>query len=89
MFAFTRLYGVEQETAFAAAMVLWAVTFAACSLAGIPLLLKEGLSLGELRRLREHEVEEIDAEIVVHPTHDSPKSTKAGKSSPAAQPESD
>jgi hypothetical protein len=47
-------------------MVLWLVTFASCSLAGIPLLLKEGLSLAELRRLREQEAQQIDAEIA-HP----------------------
>lgn len=64
--AFTHLYGVEQEAAVAAAMVLWLVTFASCTLAGVPLLLKEGLSLGELRRMREHEDEEIDAEMVEH-----------------------
>ncbi len=51
--AFTRLYGVEQEPAVAAAMILWLVTFASCSLAGIPLLIKEGFSLGELKHLRE------------------------------------
>src|SRR5215470_12132546 len=66
--AFTRLYGVGQESAVAAAMVLWLVTFAACSLAGVPLLLKEGLSLGELRRLREQEAERIDAEIAQPPS---------------------
>ncbi|HEX8871959.1 MAG TPA: lysylphosphatidylglycerol synthase transmembrane domain-containing protein [Candidatus Acidoferrum sp.] len=67
IFAFTRLYGVEQEPAVAAALVLWLVTFAACSLAGVPLLAREGLSLRELRRMREHEDEEIDAEIAVPP----------------------
>lgn len=66
--AFTRLYGVEQETAVAAAMVLWLVTFASCSFAGVPLLLKEGLSLGELRRLREQEAEQIDGEIAQPPS---------------------
>jgi hypothetical protein len=66
--AFTRLYGVGQEAAVAAAMVLWLVTFAACTFVGVPVLLKEGLSLGELRRLREHETEEIDAEIIEHPS---------------------
>jgi glycosyltransferase 2 family protein len=65
--AFTRLYGVEQESAVAAAMVLWIVTFGACSLAGVPLLLREGLSLGELRRMRTHEDQEIDAEMAAHP----------------------
>jgi len=39
------------------------VTFAACSLAGIPLLFREGWSLGELRRMRQQEAAEIDAEI--------------------------
>jgi uncharacterized protein (TIRG00374 family) len=62
--AFTRLYGVGQEAAVAAAMVLWLITFTSCALAGVPLLLREGLSLGELRRMREHEGEEIDAEIL-------------------------
>jgi hypothetical protein len=76
--AFTRLYGVEQEPAVAAAMILWLVTFASCTLAGVPLLLKEGLSLGELLRMREHEDEEIDAEIAAHPG-DVPKSVEAGK----------
>jgi hypothetical protein len=75
--ALTRLYGVEQEPAFAAAMVLWLVTFAACSLAGVPLLLKEGFSLAEFRRMREQEEKEIDAEIAVHPPHDAPQSAEA------------
>ncbi len=48
-------------------MVLWLITFASCSLAGVPLLLREGLSLGEVRRMQEHENEEIDAEILDHP----------------------
>ncbi|HKM65543.1 MAG TPA: lysylphosphatidylglycerol synthase transmembrane domain-containing protein [Candidatus Acidoferrum sp.] len=65
--AFTKLYGIEQEPAVAAAMILWLVTFASCSVAGVPLLLREGWSLGELKRLRAHEDEEIDAEIAEHP----------------------
>ena len=65
--AFTHLYGVEQEAAVAAAMVLWLVTFAACTIAGVPLLLKEGVSLGELRNLREHQAQEVDAEMTAHP----------------------
>jgi glycosyltransferase 2 family protein len=68
IFAFTRLYGVEQEPAVAGAMVLWLVTFASCSLAGIPLLLKEGWSFGELKRMREHEDEAIDAEMAARST---------------------
>jgi len=62
--AFTKLYGVEQEPAVAAAMILWLVTFASCSFAGVPLLIREGWSFGELKRMRQREDEEIDAEMV-------------------------
>src|SRR5208283_3380091 len=65
--AFTRLYGVEQETAVAAALVLWQVTCASCTLAGVPSLFREGWSLGDLRRLSQHEDEQIDAEIAEPP----------------------
>jgi uncharacterized protein (TIRG00374 family) len=60
--AFTKLYGVEQEPAVAAAMVLWLVTFASCTLVGIPLLFREGWSLGDLRRMEDVNVEkELEA----------------------------
>jgi uncharacterized protein (TIRG00374 family) len=49
--AFTVMFGVEKEPAAAASIVLWLVTFAASSLAGVPLLISEGWSMGELRRL--------------------------------------
>ena len=61
--AFTRLYGVQQETAVAAAMLLWLITFASCTLAGVPILFREGWSLGELRKMREHEGEELNVEM--------------------------
>ena len=53
---FTKIFGVETEPATAAAIVLWLIGFAACSLAGVPLLIQEGLSLGKLRELA-HEKE--------------------------------
>ena len=62
--AFTRLYGVEQEAAVACAMVLWLITFASCTLAGVPILFREGWSLGDLRRMSRREGEQIDADIV-------------------------
>ncbi len=61
--AFTRLFGVEQEAAVAAAMITWLITFAACTLAGVPILFREGWSLGELRKMRAQEGEELDAEM--------------------------
>ncbi len=55
--AYTTIVGVEKEPATAAAIVLYLVTFAACSLVGAPLLAHEGLSLGKLRELAAHEKE--------------------------------
>jgi glycosyltransferase 2 family protein len=66
--AYTSVFGIEKEPAVAAAMMLWLITFASCSLAGIPLLIREGLSLGELRSMRAHEDEELDAEMSVKET---------------------
>ncbi|HXM97926.1 MAG TPA: lysylphosphatidylglycerol synthase transmembrane domain-containing protein [Candidatus Dormibacteraeota bacterium] len=57
IFAFTRVFGVESEPAVAAAMVIWLVTFAGCSLAGVPFLLHQGMSLGKLREFAEQEKE--------------------------------
>jgi len=65
IFAFTKVFGVDAETAVAAAIVLWLVTFAGCAIAGIPLLIREGVSLGQLREMAEHEKEEL-REIAAH-----------------------
>lgn len=54
---FTVIFGVEKEPAAAAAIVLWLVTFAASCLVGLPLLIREGWSMGELRRLARAEAE--------------------------------
>ncbi len=55
--AYTAIFGVESEPAAAVSIVLWLITFAACSLAGVPLLVHEGFSLGKLREMAEHEKE--------------------------------
>jgi uncharacterized protein (TIRG00374 family) len=57
--AYTTIFGVEKEPAAAAAILIWLITFAGCSLAGIPLLIHEGTSLGELRRLAKREDEQL------------------------------
>lgn len=62
-FAMMKLYGVDQEPAIAAALILWLVMFAACSLGGVPLLFREGWRLGDLKRLRQEETAEIGGEI--------------------------
>jgi len=60
---FTVIFGVEKEPAAAAAIILWLITFAASCLAGLPLLIGEGWSMGELRRLAraEAQAEEVGA----------------------------
>jgi len=60
--AYTAIFGVEREPAVAAAIVIWLITFAASCLVGVPLLIREGWSLGELRRMAEHEDEIVDEE---------------------------
>ena len=49
--AMTLFLGIPDEPAMAAAVTLWLVTFAGCAIVGIPLLAREGMSLGELRRI--------------------------------------
>jgi hypothetical protein len=61
--AYTAIFGVDAVAATVAAVVVWLITFASCSLAGLPLLIHEGWSLGELRRLAEHENEVIDEAV--------------------------
>jgi uncharacterized protein (TIRG00374 family) len=53
--AYTTIFGVEKEPAAAAAIVVWLISFAGCCLAGVPLLIHEGMSLGELRRMAKSE----------------------------------
>jgi glycosyltransferase 2 family protein len=53
--AYTTIFGVEKEPAAAAAILIWLITFAGCALVGVPLLIHEGLSLGELKRMAEEE----------------------------------
>ena len=64
----TKIFGIEQEPAAAIAVVLWITTFASCTLLGIPLLIHEGMSVGELRKLAraEAEAEEVGKHVGVN-----------------------
>jgi glycosyltransferase 2 family protein len=57
LLALTAFFGIEQEPAAAAAIVLWLVTFAACLLVGVPLLVHEGWSMRELWQMAKAEQE--------------------------------
>ncbi|HJZ51524.1 MAG TPA: lysylphosphatidylglycerol synthase transmembrane domain-containing protein [Candidatus Acidoferrales bacterium] len=68
----TLIFGVEKVPAAAMSIVVWLVTFASCCLVGLPLLFREGWSMGELRKMAtdaEHEAESAAEEIVLggHP----------------------
>lgn len=52
----TVILGVEEGPAAVASIVLWLLGFAGCCIVGLPLLFREGWSMGELRRMaRERE----------------------------------
>ena len=47
----TLIFGVEKEPAATAAVMIWLITFAAPCLVGVPMLFREGWSMGELRKM--------------------------------------
>jgi uncharacterized protein (TIRG00374 family) len=55
---FTAIFNVPTEEATVASLVLWVITFASVTLVGIPLLVREGFSLGQLRELSDEEKKE-------------------------------
>src|SRR5580692_358874 len=73
--ALTAIFGVKEEPAIAIAVVLWIITFASCTLAGIPLLIHEGMSFGDLRKLAraEAEAEETGKHISVPGANGAPR----------------
>jgi uncharacterized protein (TIRG00374 family) len=54
----TTILNVDASSATVAALVLWVVTFASAALGGVPLLLHEGFSLGQLREMGKEEKQE-------------------------------
>ena len=54
-YAFTQIFGVDQGGSVVVALVLWLISFAASAIAGVPLLIREGWSLGELKQLAKAE----------------------------------
>ncbi len=69
--AFTTIFGIDPEPAAAAAIVLWLVTFAASLVVGVPMLLREGWSMGELRKMARAEAAREDSGEMVEVDSDS------------------
>ena len=64
----TLIFGVEKVPAATMSIMVWLVTFASCCLVGLPLLFREGWSMGELRQMAtaaEHEAEAEAEEMVL------------------------
>jgi len=68
---FTLIFGVEKEPAAVAAIVLWLIGFASCSLAGLPLLFREGWSMGDLRRMARRNENASAAALLSDAGHES------------------
>ena len=60
----TLIFGIEKEPAVVASIACWLIAFASCCLAGLPLLFREGWSMGELRRLARSEAKAEEAELL-------------------------
>jgi len=71
----TLIFGVEKEPAAVTSIVIWLITFAACCLVGIPLLIREGWSMGELRRLAREEEAAGESGLMADAPHAAPKET--------------
>lgn len=54
---FTQIFNVDQEPAAVASIMLWLITFAGVCIVGVPLLVREGWSFGDLRRMAAAEAE--------------------------------
>jgi uncharacterized protein (TIRG00374 family) len=80
MVALTKIFGVDQEPAVAITLVLWLITFAACTVVGLPLLIHEGMSFGELRKLahEEDDAEEVGTHVKVPDAVAVPKLPRKG-----------
>ncbi len=61
---FTLIFGVEKEAAATASIMLWLVSFASCSIVGLPLLFREGWSMGELRQMAQAEEKASKPELL-------------------------
>jgi uncharacterized protein (TIRG00374 family) len=65
---FTTIFNVPTEQATVASLVLWVITFASVTAVGIPLLVREGFSLGQLREMGTEEKQEEAGELPVGST---------------------
>jgi glycosyltransferase 2 family protein len=61
---FTLILGVEKEPAATASIMIWLITFASCAIMGLPLLFRQGWSMGQLRRMAQADERAGEAELL-------------------------
>jgi hypothetical protein len=66
---FTLIFGVDKEPAAVATIVTWLITFVGCCVVGLPLLFREGWSVGELKRMARAEEQAGEAELLSEAEH--------------------
>ncbi|HWF36893.1 MAG TPA: lysylphosphatidylglycerol synthase transmembrane domain-containing protein [Candidatus Acidoferrales bacterium] len=60
----TVILGIDKEPSAVGAIMVWLITFASCSLVGVPLLFAEGWSMGELRQMAKAEEKAGEAALL-------------------------
>jgi glycosyltransferase 2 family protein len=61
----TLIFGIKDSPAAVMSIVVWLIGFAGCCIVGLPLLFREGWSMGELRRIAQEE-ERAGEEVLLH-----------------------
>jgi len=75
----TLIFGVEKGPAATMSIVVWLIGFASCCFVGLPLLFREGWSMGELRRMAEAEERAGEAVLLEEAEHGGKPSTQGSK----------
>jgi glycosyltransferase 2 family protein len=74
----TLILGVEKEPAAVFSIVVWLIGFAGCCVVGLPLLFREGWSMGELRRMAQAEERAGEAALLQEAEHGGKPERRAG-----------
>jgi glycosyltransferase 2 family protein len=78
IFVLINIFYIDQEPATVASIMLWLITFAGSCIAGVPLLLREGWSLGDLRRMAAAEEQAGKEKLLAEAEHEADIEAKAG-----------
>lgn len=69
----TLIFGIKSEPAATMSIVVWLIGFAGCCIVGLPLLFREGWSMGDLRRMAQEEERAGEAILLSEAAHGGAK----------------